>query len=147
MKKLVTSLLIWSFALVCQANELVISDPYGRASPPGTTNSAAFMLIQNTSKQERALISAKTTAAQVTELHTMVMHNQHMQMRKVESIAIPAEGETKLQPGGFHIMLLNLVKPLKEGESITIDLNFDDGSTQTITAPVKSVMKTMKHSH
>ena len=65
--------------------------------------------------------------------------NGKMMMRKVDGIAVPAMGMTNLQPGGYHIMLLGLKHPLKSGEMIEITLTFDNGSTQSLTVPVKAM--------
>ena len=72
-----------------------------------------------------------------------------MRMRKIDKIELPAGGEVTLQPGGLHVMLLGLKQDLNEGERISVTLKFSDGSSKTIEAPVRMVMrpkmKGMKH--
>ena len=59
-----------------------------------------------------------------------------MKMRQVPAIEIKAGGETQLQPGGLHIMLIELKAPMREGDNIAITLGFDDGSSKQVDAKV-----------
>jgi copper(I)-binding protein len=147
MKQFISAITLWSITLLSQAAPVSILSPYARATPPGASNSAAFMVIINDSDNDRAIVAAKSNVAQTTELHTMTMDGQTMQMRQVDAIAIPAKGQTHLKPGGLHIMLLGLLHPLAMGNDVKLELTFDDGSTQTILAPVKSVEMTLKNNH
>lgn len=142
MKKTVYSLLLATASLF--ASGIEIDDAYVRATPPNLPNSAAFMKIENDSKQDVALLWAKSDAANVVELHTHDMKDGVMKMYQVPQIDIKADSETILQPGGYHIMLIGLKqKPLKEGEKVTLTLGFSNGDEKTITVPVKTVMNGM----
>jgi copper(I)-binding protein len=121
----------------------VIETHYARAVPPGTPASAAFMLIKNSSDDERKLVKASSPVAAVVELHTHTMKDGMMQMRQVDSIAIPAQGQTELKPGSFHIMLIQLQQALVVGENIKVSVEFDDGSTQELDVPVKDIQPMM----
>jgi len=71
-----------------------------------------------------------------------------MKMRQVKEIAVKAGGQAELKPGSYHVMLIDLKAPLKEGETVPLTLTFDDGSSQTIDAPVKkpqAMMQQMDH--
>ncbi|MGC9385616.1 MAG: copper chaperone PCu(A)C [Hydrogenovibrio sp.] len=127
------------------ADAVEVENPYVRMVPPGAAATAAFMVLKNTSNQDHALVSAKAYINKVTELHTHIHDNGVMRMRQVKQIDLPAGKAVSLQPGGLHIMLINLTEPVKEGEEIKIDLTFDDGSTKTIEAVGKSLMKPMMH--
>lgn len=61
-----------------------------------------------------------------------------MSMRPVSSIELPAGKTVKLEPGGYHIMLIGLVNPLEEGKSIEVTLTFENAPKQTLTAPVRA---------
>lgn len=56
-----------------------------------------------------------------------------MKMRPVPAIAVKAHGQTQLKPGSFHIMLIELKQPLKEGETVALTLGFDDGTAYRST--------------
>jgi copper(I)-binding protein len=122
-----------------------VKDAYVRAVPPGQPNSASFMMLNNSSDQDRALVAAKSPAAKVVELHTHTMVDGMMQMRQVPQIDLPAGKMVELKPGGLHVMMIGLTQDLKPGSSVPVTLTFDDGSETTIEAPVKKVqMKMMK---
>ncbi|MCZ7630577.1 MAG: copper chaperone PCu(A)C [Microthrixaceae bacterium] len=60
-----------------------------------------------------------------------------MTMREVDSVAVPAGGSVDLEPGGYHVMLLNLAKDLAVGDTIEVTLDFHSGATEKVTAEVK----------
>ncbi len=128
------------------ADSMKVDGAYIRAVPPGQPNSAAFMMIKSRSDQGHALVSAESDIAMLVELHTHINDNGMMRMRKVEKIDLPAGEMVKLEPGGLHVMLINLQKKLVPGEEASITLVFEDGSKQEITVPIKKMQMTMmKH--
>jgi len=137
-------LLLVSASIVC-ASAIKVENPYVRATPPNLPNSAAFMSIKNDSNKDIAIINAKSNVSKVVELHTHTMKDGVMTMLQVPKINIPANGKTELKPGGLHIMFIGLKNPLKVGNEVSLTLEFSNGKTQTITAPIKKVMSGMKH--
>lgn len=123
------------------ATDIEVQDAYVRAVPPGQPNSAAFMRLTNTTNRDHALVMAETGAAEVVELHTHTMEDGMMRMRQIEQIELPAGETVTLQPGGLHVMLIGLTGSLKPGDSVELNLGFDDGSSQSLTLPVKHVMQ------
>lgn len=121
------------------ADEILVANPYVRAVPPMMQNSAMFVTLTNTGSSDRALVSAASQTAEVVELHTHVNDGGVMRMRKVERIDLKAGQATVLEPGGLHVMLLGLKRPLAAGSTVQVDLTFDDGSTKAVVAPVKQV--------
>lgn len=115
-----------------------VADPYVRAVPAGQDQTAAYLTLRNTGKQDVALVKAESPAARAVELHTVISEGGMMKMRPVRKMEVKAGGETKLQPGGLHIMLIGMTEPLKEGASVSLTLGFDDGSKLNITAPVRA---------
>lgn len=123
------------------ASPLSVEDLYIRATPPNSKNSAAFMVIKNTDKKEIKLLSAGSEIADRVELHQHVMEDGLMKMRQVKEIMIPGGGSVALQPGGYHVMFLNLKQPLEEGQSISLSLSFDNGQQLSLEAPVKKIKR------
>lgn len=121
------------------APSVIVSDPYVRLMPPASTRTAAFLVLENPGPKERKLIRATTDAAKVVELHTHVHEDGVMKMRPIPFIAVPAGGKTTLKPGGLHIMLIDLTRPLVEGHLIELTLTFDDGSVLAVSAPVHPI--------
>jgi len=127
------------FVAGLSAQSVEVSGIYVREVPPNLPNSAAFMELKNLTDKPVALISAASAAAKTVELHEHVNVDGMMQMRQIPKIDIPAAGTTMLQPGGLHVMLIGLTQKLKAGENVTITLNFSDGESITLEAPVKKV--------
>lgn len=125
------------------AKGVSVDDPYVREVPPGVLTSASFLILKNDSDKEIALIKASSDIAKNVELHEHVHKDGMMKMRQVQKISVPANGETALKPGGYHIMLIGLTKKIKSGDSIDLTLEFDDGSKQAVKAEVKKVMMGM----
>ncbi|HHP5405504.1 TPA: copper chaperone PCu(A)C [Aeromonas veronii] len=124
-------------------------DGYVRLLPPGTPNTAAFMVLKNDADQSVKLVAAASAAAGRAELHTHLHENGVMKMRQVESIEIPAKGEAVLKPGNLHIMLFE-VGTLSEQTPFPLTLTMDDGQKLDLSLPVKPIepmaeMKHMKH--
>ena len=68
---------------------------------------------------------------------TTAMGSGTMTMRPVESIKLPKGTKVELKPGGYHIMLLELVKPLEVGDKIELTLTFTEAGEKTVTAEVR----------
>jgi copper(I)-binding protein len=154
MKKLsvlLAGLMISVGALAASADMVTVQEPYVRLAPPNAPATAAFMVLKNGGDKDVKVMKADNPASKLTELHTHINDNGVMKMRPVPAIEIKAKGETKLQPGGLHVMLINLKAPMKEGDVVPITLTFDDGSSKNVDAkvmkPVAAGMPAMEHKH
>jgi len=116
---------------------IAVRDAWIREPNPARPIGAAFLTIRNDSDEANALVGASSPVAGVVEMHRMTDENGMMKMEKVDSIDLPAKRETRLEPGGYHLMLFDLKKRLRDGDSVALELRFRDGSTQTVTAIVK----------
>jgi len=134
------ALLVLSHNFVMAGDDVTIIEPYVRAVPPGQTVSAAFLQLENKSGKTRYVVNAASPVSRVVELHSHIHEGGMMKMRQVESIEIPANGKTVLEPGGLHIMLIGLHNPLKLEQKVSITLEFKNGSSQTVEAPVRKIM-------
>ena len=121
------------------AGSVSVIDPYVRAVAAGHPNSAAFMVLNNTSGEDRALVKARSNISNVVELHTHKKEGGMMRMRQVEKIVIKAGSETVLKPGGLHVMFIGLKQQLIAGNKVDLELEFDNGEVMKLTAPVKMV--------
>lgn len=105
------------------SQELVsINDAWVRPSNPGQEVGAAYMTL--TSKQDVSLVSVEADATNSIEIHNMTMENGVMQMRMLDTLPLKAGSPYKLAPGGFHLMLFDLKKPLTVGEEVNFVLSF-----------------------
>ena len=117
-------------------SEIGVAAAYVRMPPPGARVSAAFMVLDNPTGVARKLVRAQSPAAKVVELHTHMVHDGYMQMRKIDSIDIAAGGRVELKPGSFHLMLIDF-RGGKEDEAVPISLFFDDGGSKQISVPLR----------
>jgi periplasmic copper chaperone A len=118
-------------------SQIAVGNAWVQAMPPSQNTSAAYMTIKNNSSKEAFLVSASSDIASAVELHHMSETGSMMNMSQVPYILVPAGGEATLQPGGYHIMLIGLKRPLHQGDIVPITLHFKDGSTVMVAAPVK----------
>ena len=120
------------------AGDITIDVPFARASAGSVKTGAAFMVVKNSGATDDALVGAKSPVAARAELHTHIQDGDVMRMRQVSSIDVPAGGTVSLQPGGLHIMLIDLKEPLRPGETFPLTLTFAKAGTVAVYVPVKS---------
>ncbi|MBZ0106116.1 MAG: copper chaperone PCu(A)C [Sulfuricella denitrificans] len=132
-----------SFAAGSAADNVSAVDPYVRLAPPGQMVTGAFVVFKNSDDKDHKVVKADSAVSKVAELHTHTMEGGMMKMRPVKDIEIKAKGETALQPGGLHIMLIDLKQPLKEGENVAISITFEDGSSKKFDAQVRKPQAAM----
>lgn len=118
------------------ADDVAVQDPYVRLAPPGAPATGAFMVLKNAGDKPASLVRVDNGVAKVTELHNHTNDGGVMRMRQVKAVEVPAKGEVKLEPGGLHVMLIDLKTPLKEGGRVALTLGFADGSSKTVDAKV-----------
>jgi len=119
---------------------VVVRDGYVRAPVPGQNIAAAFMVISNDGDQPVQLIAVKSDVAAQLELHGHTNDNGVMRMRQIDKLDVPAKGEVALAPGGLHLMLIDLRKPLVEKQQVAFTLVFGDGTEVKTELPVVSIM-------
>ncbi len=97
---------------------------------------AVYMRLLNRGTDADSLIAASSPAAEITELHETTMDNDVMRMGEVDALELPAGEWISIDPGGYHIMLVNLQYELYEGDAIPLTLTFESGTEMTIAVPV-----------
>lgn len=107
------------------AANISVSDAWARATMPGQKVSGAYMKIQ--SDADARLVSASSPAVPRVEVHEMKMDGDVMRMREVQTVDLPKGKTVSLEPGGYHIMLMNLPKPIAAGEVIPLTLVVESG--------------------
>ena len=124
--------------------KIMIHNPWVRAVPPVSQTSAAYMILMNHGDKDDLLLSVKSTIAKVAEIHNVKKENGMMSMYPVEFVKLPAGGTLNIKPGGYHVMLIGLKKPLKVSDEVELMLNFKHTGMVKVIAPVKEGMP-MKH--
>ena len=126
--------------LAFAASPVHVRNAWVRASAPGQSVGAAYMTLQSPS--DTHLVKVESNAAGSVEIHSMTMKNGVMQMRMLDTLPLLAGKPAKLEPGGFHLMLFDLKKPLKAGEKVEFTLHFKDDAGKTSVLQVASPVKT-----
>jgi periplasmic copper chaperone A len=119
--------------------DVTVSKPWVRATVPGQKVAAAYMEIR--SSENAALVGAASPAAKTAEVHEMSMDNGVMKMRETPRLELPAGKTVALKPGGYHVMLTDIVKPLKAGDTVPITLTVETPDKQRKTVKVKAEVR------
>lgn len=118
------------------AEPVTISDAWARVTPPEAKTSAIYMTIA--SEQGDALTAASVPAdiAAMTQIHETMGGEGHgeMKMQEVDRIEIPAGGSVELKPGGYHVMLMKLARPIAAGDRVPVTLTFERAGEVTADA-------------
>ncbi|MBF0355115.1 MAG: copper chaperone PCu(A)C [Alphaproteobacteria bacterium] len=118
--------------------DLKIVHPWARATAPSAPAGGAFLTIVNGGASDK-LLSASADVSNVVELHTHITEGNVVRMRKVENIDLAGGSETKLAPGGLHVMLIGLKAPLKEGATFPLTLTFERSGSITVEVNVQGL--------
>lgn len=119
------------------AGDITIIHPWARASSGMAKSGGVFMTIANDGSNDDRLNAAHTDIAVKTMLHRTVMDGNVMKMMPVKGgIVIPREDSVELKPGSYHIMLMGLKAPLKEGDSFPLTLTFEHAGNITLEVKV-----------
>jgi hypothetical protein len=112
---------------------LSVRDVWARASIGPAKAGAAYLTVANGGDAPAALIGAETPVARKAMLHESRMQDGVMTMRHLMRVEVPAGGEIMLAPGGLHVMLMGLDRPLEEGERFPLTLRFEGQAPIDVT--------------
>lgn len=119
---------------------LRIDHPYATPTPAGAVNGAAYLRsIRNNGDAPDRLVGASTPVARAVEIHRSVVDaSQVMRMRAIDGIDLPPKVELQLRHGGeFHLMLIDLQRPLTEGDRFPLTLRFQKAGEREVTVWVQ----------
>ncbi|MFL5258701.1 MAG: copper chaperone PCu(A)C [Hyphomicrobiales bacterium] len=131
---------ILSLAAHARANEIVVTGAYARASSgSGARTGALYLTIGNESAAPDTLLAVSTDAASGAMIHETAVENGIATMRHVEKLDIAPGEEASFAPGGMHIMLMGLKKPLRRGDRLRVTLTFRTAGDVRVDVPVAGV--------
>ncbi len=119
--------------------QVTVEQPWSRATPPGAKIGVGFLRLKNAGAAAERVVGASTPAAARVEMHVTTRDGDVMKMRQVESFDIPAGGSFELKPGGAHLMLMGLRRPLAKGERVPLTLKLQSGGTLEIELNVAAL--------
>jgi len=116
--------------------QVKVSAPWVRATVAPQKATGAFM--QLTSAKAAKVVAASSPVAEMVEIHEMKMDNGVMKMRAVDALALPAGQPVALKPGSYHVMLIDLKKPLAKGDVVPITLKVEGKDQKVERVEVKA---------
>ena len=114
---------------------LTISNPWARASTGGSRPGVAYLTIANRGGAD-SLTKASSPVAGRVELHRIVHDGGRARMGRIGKIRLPEGKSVELGPGGLHIMLMDLKRQLKEGETFPLSLYFAGAGKVDVTVRI-----------
>ena len=114
------------------AADVSVSAAWVRPTAPGQNIAGGYMKI--TSAATAYLVGGSSPVAKAVELHEMSLENNVMKMRPLARLELPAGKPVELKPGSYHLMLLDVARPLVAGDHVPLKLTLEDksGKRQTV---------------
>jgi periplasmic copper chaperone A len=131
---LAAGLLLMASATFAQAPQ--VSAAWARPTVEGQRGGGGFLTITGGAAADK-LLGASAEVSKVVELHSMSMDGHVMKMRAVSAIDVPAGATVKLEPGGLHLMFIDLKAPLQNGKSFPLTLKFEKAGEMTVQVAVR----------
>ena len=120
-------------------DDVTADDAWARPTPPSATVAAFYAVYKNDTGSPDTLTEAYSPQCGRIELHDTEMVDGVMQMRPAQAsdLLIPGGGELVLEPGGLHLMCIDVVEPFVEGEEVTLEVTFEDNGVVIVDVPVE----------
>jgi periplasmic copper chaperone A len=134
---ILAALLAPAFAHVCA--QVVVTDAWVRTTIPQQKATGAFM--QLTAAHGTRLVDVSSPVAGLAELHEMSVDRDVMRMRPVAGIDLPAGTTVALKPGGYHVMLMDLRRPLGNGQRVPVTLVFESPDKRRSSIEIDAVAR------
>lgn len=125
------------------ADAIRVIEPWARATVPGQKVGGVYMEI--VSSRDARLTGVASPLAGAAEVHSMTMDGGTMKMRVVEALDLPAGRPVKLAPGGYHVMLFDLKKPLVAGTKVPLTLIIEDAGKRVHKIAVTAIVRVGDH--
>ena len=123
-----------------KAGDLVITQAWSRATPSGAKVGGGYLTIENKGSVPDRLIGGSAAVADKIQVHEMATNNGVMTMRPLDKGLVIEPGKTvKLAPGGYHLMLLDLKSPLKQGDKLPVTLEFERAGKVSLSLDVQGI--------
>ncbi len=129
--------IVFMFSSAFAADNIMVHNSWVRSAPPNAKMLAAYMIIMNKYDKPVALTAVSSSRFNEVQLHKTEKQDGIMKMVRQKQMDIPAGGSLTLEPGGYHLMLMDPKSALHVGEQIDFQLKFDNNLTLNINAPVR----------
>ena len=132
----------WAPGAALAGDGLRVEKPWARAAINMTRPAAAYLTVINGTGKQVTLTGVSSPEAGMTMIHKMVMDGDVMKMEPAGKIVIAAGKRFVFKPGGYHIMLMHLKQPIKEGDTLDLSVKFSSGKTMEVKVPVLATAAT-----
>lgn len=122
-----------------KSGDITVVSPWARATPGGAKVGGAYLELKAAAGAGDKLVSASSPAAGTVEIHEHAHEGGVMKMRRIDGLAVPGGGTVALKPGGYHLMLMDLKQPLKQGETVKLDLVFEKAGKVAVEAKIAPI--------
>jgi len=146
MKKLLVTACVPLVLMVnaqADVTDVTVDDAWTRATVPAQHATGAFMQLKVSS--DARLVGVESDVAEIAEIHEMSMEDEVMRMREIEALELPAGEWVKLEPGGHHIMLLDLHGQIKEDDEVNLVLTLENANGEEQTLEVVAPARALTH--
>jgi copper(I)-binding protein len=126
------------------AASVEVTDAWARATMPGQAVAGVYLHVKSALKAR--LVGVKSSSAKTVEIHSMAHEGGVMKMRKLDFLDLPAGEAVALEPGGNHVMLFDIRKPLKAGEHVKLTLVIEQNGKKT-SVPVDAEVRAVTAEH
>lgn len=127
---------LMAYSVAVCAQEVAVQRAWVRATVPGQKATGAFMRL--ISKEDAALIGASSPVADTAEMHQMILDDNIMKMRLLPKVDLPAGKMVEFKPGGYHVMLMDLKRTLRKGDTVPVTLKVEGKDGRAFSVSFKA---------
>jgi periplasmic copper chaperone A len=129
---------VFSQGAPSRLGNLVVANAWSPATPPTASVGVVYFSISNLGSQADRLLAVSSGVATAVELHESHTVKGVVEMRRVSAVDCPPGVTVKSEPGGLHVMLVGLMRPLVTGTVLTVTLQFRDAGSLALQVPVEA---------
>lgn len=119
-----------------KSGEMIFEDLRVAEPPPSAHVAAGYFTITNDTNEDDKLLSVSTNASRIAEIHAIYYEDDVMRMEHKKVLEIESGESIVFEPGGFHLMLIDLIERPLAGGSVEIKMQFEKAGEKIIQAPV-----------
>jgi hypothetical protein len=119
------------------AGELSVTSAWARATPPGVTMGVVYFQIENGGTKSDRLLKLKTSVAASAGVHRTEIVDDVARMHEVAVLHVAPGEKIEFVPGGYHVMLMGLRKPLVAGKTFELELLFEVAGPRRVVVPIR----------
>lgn len=126
---------------------VVVEGQWVREAPPSSTVLAAYMVLKNTTGTPGTVTRIDSPDFTNSQIHRTVMEDGIAKMIPLDQLQLPVNGSVTLEPGGLHLMLIEPLRALRDGDTVVLVIHTDNGDSVTVQAPVVRKTGATDHAH